>query len=217
MIRAVIFDKDGVIVDSEPLHAKANQLVLRHFGREVPTEYFHQFIGSSLPPMIEQINLDLGLSVSADDWYEVDARITRDLIKREGYPAVPHVVNAIRNLSREGYLLAVASNSSLDEIAFTLDYLGLASYFHQLASGLDVPKPKPAPDIFLKAAEALRIPPHECLVFEDSYLGCLAACEAGMVCVGYRNANSGNQDLSPALLCIESFETVDAQFMSAFP
>jgi HAD superfamily hydrolase (TIGR01509 family) len=214
VIKALIFDMDGVIVDSEPIHAKVNQIVLKRLHNiESTREYFYQFIGGTLPRMVEKINHDFNLSIPLEEWKDVAGQIKLDIIKRDGYPAVPYVVDSIRSFFDDGFLLAVASNSPTDDIQFTLSHLKVSKYFHFLVSGLSIPNPKPAPDIFLKVAEELNSTPKECLVFEDSHYGSLAANRAGMFCIGYVNPHSGNQDLSPAHLLIESFKTVNGSFV----
>ena len=112
-----------------------------------------------------------------------------------------------------GFLMAVASSSPEIYINQVIDMLGVKEYFQVLCSGENVKNPKPAPDVFLKAAKELGVSPDECLVIEDSTNGCRAAKAAGMVCLGYYNPDSGDQDLSIADGVIADYEKLDAKFL----
>jgi beta-phosphoglucomutase-like phosphatase (HAD superfamily) len=95
----------------------------------------------------------------------------------------------------------------MEHIDNVLQKLDLVHYFSFKVSGADLPKSKPDPMIFRKAAEMIDVTPNSCLVIEDSYNGVTAAKAAGMICIGYKNEHSGNQDLSKADLIIEDFGT----------
>jgi len=109
--------------------------------------------------------------------------------------------------------LAIASSSSIASIERNMEQLGLRKYFDKVVSGVTVDKPKPAPDVFLKAAEELGVKPEECLVIEDSCNGVKAAKAAGMACIGYVNPNSGEQDLSEADCLLLGFEEAGFDFV----
>ena len=108
----------------------------------------------------------------------------------------------------KGLVLAVASSSSLHNINLVLKAIGLIQFFSLIASGEQVPKNKPFPDIYLKTAELLKLVPDECMVVEDSANGVKSAKVAGMYCVGFRNPGSGNQDLSPADMIVDSLRKI---------
>ena len=118
----------------------------------------------------------------------------------------------LRSFKEAGYTMAVASSSPYENIVKTTKELGIHEYFDQLVSGESVEHPKPAPDVFLKAAKALGTAPEECLVVEDSCHGVHAAKNAGMPSIGFINPDSGDQDLSCATRQTRDFHEVDASY-----
>lgn len=214
MLKAIIFDMDGVIIDSEPLHARANIQAMKKFGLDITMEYVSQFIGNTILYMCETIRNDFGLELSSK---ELSAEIAKqiDLLHEiEGYTPVPYVKELIQDLHRHGLKLAIASSSTPELIKRIADIFELTPYFDCLVSGLSVPNSKPAPDIFLKACEELKVSPDEAIIIEDSMNGVLAATRANITAIGLQNPNSGNQDLSKAYMIVESFEEIDSDFIS---
>ncbi|MDE3165921.1 MAG: HAD family phosphatase [Acidobacteriota bacterium] len=182
-VEALLFDMDGVLVDSNPLHRLAWEEFNRRYGLET-TEAMHQrmygkrndeivadFFGASLPPG------------------EVAARGRgKERLYRElAAPRIEEMlVPGIREfLARYHYLpTAVASNAEPDNVNFILDRAGLREFFHVAVDGHQVERPKPYPDIYLRAADLLGVPPAGCAVFEDSHSGAAAALAAGMRVIG---------------------------------
>ena len=214
MLKAIIFDMDGVLVDSEPLHYEVNRKTMQeHFATDLDYEYYKQYIGSTVMAMWSKIIKDFGIvGYTADELFQLSERIKERIISDNGYPEIPGVVDFVKRLSSK-YALAVASSSALKNIENNVKRLGLESNFHKLVTGLSVANPKPAPDVFLKAAEELGVKPEECIVIEDSCNGVKAAKAAGMACLGFINPSSGNQDLSQADYLFESFNSIDNDFV----
>ncbi len=212
MLKGVIFDMDGVIIDSEPSHAKAIENALSSLGISLPKEYPYRFIGSTTEYMLKMIIIDFNLSVSVKALNDLYNEALATLIKEEGYIPVPYVIDLIRSLHREGYSLAIASSSTPEEIAAVTDALEISSCFEKLVSGATVQHPKPAPDVFLKTLSELNLEASECIIIEDSSNGVKAACAAGIPVIGYINPNSGNQDLSLASILVEGFDEIDSAF-----
>ena len=213
MLKAVIFDMDGVIIDSEPLHARANIRALEKYGITLTLDYVYQFIGNTILFMCETIKKDYNLDINAKDLSEESARQIEYLHSIEGYTPIPYVKELIEDLHRHGVKLAIASSSTIELIEKITDVFEIRPYFTALISGLSVKHSKPAPDIFLKACEALDVTPEEAIIIEDSFNGVLAATRANIPVIGYQNSHSGNQDLSKATLLVEGFEEVDYQFV----
>ncbi len=214
MLKAILFDMDGVIIDSEPLHCKAFQKAMKHYGLDLSKEYCYQFIGNTDRYMVDQLIKDFQLSNTAEEIIQLKHEVLEQLEVEEPYPAVPYVVDLIKHLSQYPIKLAIASSSPMEQIEKTAKNLNLSPFFHEYVSGMDLKHSKPAPDIFLKAANLLGVSPEECLVIEDSYNGVTAAKAANMTCVGYYNENSGNQDLSKADIIVEGFEEITFQFLN---
>lgn len=213
MLKAVIFDMDGVLVDTEPLHARAAVLTMKNFQVDITTEYCYRFIGSTTIHMLNTIIEEYNLPFTEEQLYVSYTENLHRLVKEEGYISIPYVEDLIKDLYKKGIKLAIASSSTMNQIEAVTKHLKIKKFFDKLVSGTNVPNPKPAPDIFLETAKKLGIDKDECLIIEDSMNGTLAAAAAGISCIGFINENSGKQDLSKASVLIESFENIDATYL----
>lgn len=213
MLKAVIFDMDGVIIDSEPLHARAGVLAMREFGINLPEEYCYSFIGSTDKHMLEVIRQEYRLTASIEELLAANTKAKQYLVEKEGYPPIPFVRELMEHLHQNNILLAIASSSPMNDILATVKQQNLQPFLTKVVSGREVAHPKPAPDVFLLAAKELNVKPEECLVIEDSYNGLHAAKTAGMARIAFYNPNSGMQDLSEADYIVEGFEEVDISLL----
>lgn len=213
MLKAILFDMDGVIIDSEPLHARAAIRALNKFNVTLTTEFCYSFIGSTAKHMLEVVKEKWQLPFSIETLMEANDAAKKELVALEGYPIIPYVRELMEALHREGFLIAIASSSPLEEILDTVDRLQLGGFLQKIISGMQVANPKPAPDIFLLAARELGVSPSECLVIEDSTNGLLAAKAAGMARLAFYNPNSGHQELGMANYMIEGFEEITPAFL----
>ncbi|MDF2544104.1 MAG: HAD-superfamily hydrolase, subfamily variant 3 [Herbinix sp.] len=213
MLKAVIFDMDGVIIDSEPMHARANLLALQSYQVILPEHYCNRFIGSTTYYMYQTLIKEFHINASPEELLNEFNRMNDMILAKEGYTPIPDVIDLIQNLNQNGVRLAIASSSPLETIEDVLDSLHIREYFQTYVSGMQVPNPKPAPDIFLKAAEQLEVDPCECIVIEDSMNGVNAAYLAGIPSIGFINPNSGNQDLTKSAILVEGFDEVDYNFI----
>ena len=198
-IEAVVFDLDGVLVDSEPIHFRAANRVLARYGSSIGDAEYRTFIG-------------LGETASWKVWREraqiadsVEALIAAHTQARldeiaAGVEAIDDAVQLVRRLHASGMPLAIASSSTPQVIDALLLALGLDGVFNVRVSGEDpdVHDSKPAPDVYLAAAARLAVAPAACLAIEDSGPGILAAKRAGMVCVAVPNRWTADQDFSEA-------------------
>ncbi|MCD7825069.1 MAG: GNAT family N-acetyltransferase [Clostridiaceae bacterium] len=212
MLKTIIFDMDGVIIDSEPQHAKAALRVFNRHGADADYDYCASFIGSSTEKLTRDAILRFQLPVSPDALIKEMNAEKKKVLGEEGYQPLPGIIDLIRELYQSGVRLAIASSSSIAEIESTVKALGIRKYFTKLISSSHVREPKPAPDTFLLALKELGCSARETVVVEDSCFGTQAAKAAGIVCVGYVNPHSGKQDLSAADVLLESFETIDYRF-----
>ncbi|MBW7476906.1 HAD family hydrolase [Paenibacillus oenotherae] len=206
---AVIFDMDGVLVDSEPLYFEIEKSSFASHGFSLNEVEHHAYVGIPLRTMWEQLKDRFGLELSADELLAGhEGQVIKSMADTAELSPIEGVTALIGRLREEGIPIALASSSSLALIDTILTKVGLKSDFQVVVSGEQVPRGKPAPDIFLRAAELLGVSPAECLVIEDSHHGVTAAKAAGMTCIGYFNPNSGKQDLSQADRVITSYEEI---------
>jgi beta-phosphoglucomutase family hydrolase len=210
MFRAVIFDMDGVIIDSEPIYFKAGNKLFQYLGLDVSEEEHHSYVGISSRDMWSRLRNKYKIDLSTEELVEMEMNMYIDyLLSRKDEKPIPGVVELIEDLYKNNRDLALASSSSIKSIKIVLDMFNLGKFFETIVSGYEVESGKPAPDIFLYAAKRLGVQPEDCVVIEDSENGIEAAKSAGMKCIGFKNLNSGKQDLSSADMVIDSFLEVN--------
>lgn len=214
MLKAVLFDMDGVLVDSEILHCKAAVLTLDNLGINVSFEYCFSFVGSTTTHMLQTIIKDYNLTCTDTELLSLYNQNKKKLINEIGYNKIPFTKELIIHLHSIGLKLAIASSSSIEDITYVTKTFVIDKYFHKIVSGAFIKNPKPAPDIYIMAANELGVEKEECIVIEDSYNGVTSGKAAGMPVIGFVNKNSGNQDLSKADMLIEGFEEIDYNFMN---
>jgi HAD superfamily hydrolase (TIGR01509 family) len=178
----VIFDCDGVLVNTEPLANKVYVQMLSEYGYQVNTEeYQREFSGAAIFKRLEVTSQRLNWTPPENFMSVFNERIA-DLTARELKP-VPGIHELIESLSVP---ICVASNGSREEILLRLKIARLTKHFGSaIFSGLEVPHPKPAPDVFLAAAKSFNISPDRCIVIEDSVPGVTAGVRAGMKVYGH--------------------------------
>lgn len=204
MIKAVVSDMDGVIIDSQQV---ANQMLLeqcRAFGIHTSEREINTLQGCSGSEfwkyMIDTYNLNKTVN-ECEAAYDEDKEISyyKDIGPIAG------IVELYQELKGYHFTFALATSASKKRMQAVLDIFGLNDLFDVVICGEDIHKSKPDPEIFLKAAFKLQVETRNCVVFEDAKNGVESAKKAGMKCVGYVNQNSGNQDLSKADLIVTDF------------
>ena len=206
---AIIFDMDGVLVDSEPLHVEATRLLLADRGIVFAPGHDDDFFGCTDREVCRRLRDRYGLATSEDDLAEEWIARALGLLTAPivPMPGVPEVLDRLRS---DGVRLALASSSSPPIITATLASLRLDGVFEFAVSGRDVPRGKPAPDIFLEAMRRLGVSASECLVVEDSQNGLRAAVAAAIPCVAVPCASTSGQDFSLAAVRLESLRGLPA-------
>jgi len=209
MIEGVIFDMDGVIMDSEPIHYKVEKAILANFEESFEFEDHARFVGQTTrdlwKTLCEERNLPQGFEVLA---LLDNADYMQELEKGEITP-IAGLIELLKNLKAQKIPMVVASSAIRKNIDTVISRFDIRSYFEGSVSGQDVEKTKPNPEIFLKAAKVIDIKPENCLVIEDAKHGVAAAKAAGMFCIALRNLNSGNQDLSQADMIVNNLSEID--------
>jgi len=205
-MQAVIFDMDGVLVDSEPLHRQHIQAFLVKLGVSEPEKLTHNFKGVGTKDTSRIIIETFDLSHSVEEMTKMSRQAYLDhLNSLEELPSIPGAVAFVKNLAAAGHPLALASSASSKRIEMFLEKLGLTKYFKVIASGDHVERSKPAPDIFLLAARKLGMDPQDCVVIEDAENGVAAAKAAGMKCIAYGGSDHNTDNLLDADLVVKDF------------
>ena len=179
MINTVLFDFDGTLVDSEPNYAVSDCRTIAHFGGNLTIEEHKDYVGFGSRRFLQAMKDRFGIEASIEEMGQVQDDLYLELA-RINTPVFPVMADLLEELSRKGITMAVASSTSRELLEELLDQAGIASYFSLVLSAEEVEQGKPAPDVFLKAAELLGRNPENCLVVEDSINGAHAGVRAGM-------------------------------------
>jgi beta-phosphoglucomutase family hydrolase len=206
--KALIFDMDGVIVDSDPLHLKAYQTVLATFQIAYSEDDSRQFLGRKDSDCAAALVEMFDLPLKSLDLLEKKLAITAQLLRTEAR-SQPGIIDALQKAMDLGLPCGIASSAAPSTIKLVLDALKLEPFFQSVTSGEEVLHGKPAPDIFLKAAERLNADVRSCLVIEDSLNGIKAAKAAGMKCVSVPCNTTRYQDHAEADIRLESIAQLD--------
>lgn len=206
-LKIIIFDMDGVILDSEPLHENARQMMFRNFGI-VPDENFPNPVGKSSSGFWRTVS---GLCGLEQDAYALEAeqyRLVAVQIEENHVPTSDGLMEILSWAKENGVKIGLASSSTRVLVDNTLNLLGIRECFDFTVSGDEVIQKKPAPYPYLKVLEMSGFAPEEAVAVEDSNSGVQAAKNAGIFCYGYDNPTSGDQDLSNSDQIIKSLREI---------
>ena len=208
---AVIFDLDGVLLDSEALQYKAYSEVLGRFGITVSIEdYAAHWIAAGRGP--EYAVRTYGLQMHPDELRALKHPVYHDILRREAV-LMPGAVSILSRLQPH-FPLALATNSNRQDVSFVVDHFDLRGFFSALVAREDYEHAKPYPDAFVTAAARLGVTPADCVAVEDAYRGVLAAHRAGAVVVAVPNRFTRGGDFSLAALVLPSLDPLNADVVT---
>lgn len=211
MIQTVIFDMDGVIVDTEPVHRYAYFKQFEELNIEVTEAMYTSFTGFSTRNTFQTLKEQFQLEHEVEDLIQRKRSIFNDAFDtKEDLELLEGVRTLIEDLHQNGIQLILASSASKVTIDRVFTRFGLHDFFTHIVSGEDFPKSKPHPAIFEHAASLSTAPKENCIVIEDSTNGVKAAKAAGIYCVGYESAHSKDQNLNEADKVITHFKELNA-------
>ncbi|MFO7540004.1 MAG: HAD family phosphatase [Chloroflexota bacterium] len=179
MIEAVIFDMDGLMVDTEPLSRQAWDMAIRPFGHSLDDTTYSRMVGLRGDESVQIVRQTFDLPLTAAALYEQKSAHYRRL-RAEGIPVMPGLWSLLDAIEARHLPWAVATSSPRAQAEEVLGQLDLLSRCRAIVGGDEAPRGKPAPDIYLLAAERLNVAPNRCLALEDSLPGSQAAVAAGM-------------------------------------
>ncbi len=225
-IKALIFDCDGILVDSEYSHYQSWREAIQKYGHDLSLDEYYPYVGNSGVRNAELFAIRMGLDCAQELLKE--KRSYYHKLQQEGIPAFQTTIDFVHHLAREknnrGFFLAVASAAKKQETLSNLKRHGIEECFDLVLSGQDDLKEyqdpegvnKPKPYIYLHAAKMLGVPPQQCVVIEDSFPGVSAGMNAGCITIAVPNFFTKRQDLSQASVMIESFAGMDINKFFSF-
>ena len=209
MLKAVLFDMDGVIVDTEPLHHKAYKMMFDDVGIEVSDAMYRSFTGQSTRGICEFLCNHFELTLEPIVLEKGKrAHFTKLFFEDPDLQLLEGVEDLIKNYHANGLTLVLASSASMFTINNVMKRFNLDPYFKDKLSGADLKASKPHPEIFIKAAKAAGVSNSECFVIEDSTNGIIAAKEADIFCVAYKSVHSKDQDYKRADMLISDYQDI---------
>lgn len=216
-LKAVLFDMDGVIVDTEPLHRKAYFATFDELEITVSEDLYTSFTGASTKRVCETLIQKYGLNHT----HEAIAGIKRSYFKDyfdndEEFDLIPGVRELIQHYHESGIKLILASSATMTTINMVFEKFGLEEYFSGKISGAALKESKPHPEVFLLAAQMAEEPAENCMVIEDSTNGILAANRAKIFCAAYRSPHSKNQDYTLADIVVTDYEELELDKLSKY-
>lgn len=210
---AAIFDWDGVIIDSHDQHKRSWDLLAEEEGRELPENFFKQSFGMRNQSIIPQFFSDwTDTSDEAQVMRLADRKehLYRELVRADGIEPLAGVRDLLASLKAAGIPCSVGSSTPRANIDAIMEVIGLADHFAAITAAEDVTRGKPAPDVFLKAAEKVGATPQTSVVFEDAHVGIEAGLAAGMKVIAVATTHP-LESLSDATVAFQDLTTVDAE------
>ncbi|WP_242121359.1 HAD family hydrolase [Aestuariivivens sediminicola] len=209
MLKGVIFDMDGVIVDSEPIHRKAYQHLFEELSIEVSDALYESFTGRATLSICQTLCNHFHLKENPETLVALKRKYYNYLFDNdERFQLIDGVLDLIKDYHTNGLTLVLGSSASMPNIERIFERFNLNTYFKTKFSGADLKASKPHPEIFLKALQSTGFNIEECMVIEDSTNGMEAARAANIFCVGYKSKHSKNQDYSKADIVISDFKSI---------
>jgi len=213
MLQAILFDMDGVLLDSESRHYQIVGGMLAEYGYTLTRANYLQYCGIPSHEMWPRVLRTAEIRANPEAMLREHWRRYRADLAANGLPVFPGAGDFLRKLKQQGYRLAVASGSAPATIVETVEQLGYTEYFDQIVSAQNCAHAKPEPDVFLMAAERLGVGPADCMVVEDSVNGMTAARRAGMKWAGFCGA-ALPPDMHLAPFSFSDYRTMTPQILN---
>jgi HAD superfamily hydrolase (TIGR01509 family) len=210
-ISAIIWDFDGVLIDSEPYHIEAEFETTKRFGIPLSMDVAKQYFGLKLEDYFHDLALRYGNTVSVEEMIRAHYETLRKYYI-EIFPLIPHVIDVLGRL-KERFLIAVGTSREKELAMLALERFSLVRFFDVIVCGDEVKKGKPDPEIFLRAASRIGCAPDEVCVVEDAESGFRAARDAGMKLIARRGEHNADSDFSMADVVVEDLREIPPLLM----
>jgi HAD superfamily hydrolase (TIGR01509 family) len=215
MLKAVIFDMDGVIVNSEPLHRKAYYGMFEEFHINVSNRLYESFTGKSTSAICKELCKIFDLSISHEKLMLSKRKHFKTIFDNDPeFQMIDGALSLIKNYFYNNLTLILASSASMTNINRIFKKFDLDKFFKAKISGADLKESKPNPEIFIKAAKLSGFNKSECIVIEDSTNGVIASKSAGIYCIGFNSTNSKNQNYDKADLVVSNFNEIRFDYLN---
>ncbi|TXT64345.1 MAG: Beta-phosphoglucomutase [Promethearchaeota archaeon] len=195
----VIFDMDGVLADTGDAHYKSWKMLADEIGAEFNREFFEETFGQQSVPITRQLAGETPSDKKIKEWSDLKEKYYRRIIKEKLEP-LPGVMELLNELKNSGFKLAVGSSGPPENVTLLLESLDIEDYFDVIISAADVSESKPAPDVFLKAAQKLNLEPKNTLVIEDAPVGIKSAKRANMKTVALTTTHPQDELMNADLI-----------------
>ncbi|HEX3035477.1 MAG TPA: HAD family phosphatase [Thermodesulfobacteriota bacterium] len=212
MIKAVIFDMDGVMIDSEPLWEKTERILMAQRNIDYNPIYRDKIVGLNQNDSAKLLRETFNLPKTIEEIITERIDILLTLYEKE-LELVKGLTDLLEELAQKGFLLALASSSPRRAINFVLDNFSLRDFFSVIVSGDDIQLGKPHPDIYLHTAQRLYVKPEECVVIEDSINGVKSAKAAGMTCIAVPDRRLNPKEFQAADLITDSLDKINVELI----
>ncbi|MFQ9923842.1 MAG: HAD family hydrolase [Beduini sp.] len=185
MLKAVIFDMDGLMIDSERVTFDGYVIECNKLGHTMTKEFYKTLLGKPITGIYDQFHKEFGEDFPIEEVIQKVHAYMADLFETKGVPVKPGLIELLKYLKENNYKTIVATSSNRHRVDVILENAKIASYFDDSICGDEVSKGKPNPEVFLKSCEKLGVSPDEALVLEDSEAGILAAYSADIrvICI----------------------------------
>ena len=215
MLKAIIFDMDGVIVNSEPLHRKAYFDMFEEFNLSVSNKLYESFTGKSTSAICKELCEIFDLSISHEKLMFSKRKHFKTIFDNDPeFQMIDGALSLIKNYFYNNLTLILASSASMTNINRIFKKFDLDKFFKAKISGADLKESKPNPEIFIKAAKLSGFNKSECIVIEDSTNGVIASKSAGIYCIGFNSPNSKNQNYDKADLVVSNFNEIRFDYLN---
>jgi HAD superfamily hydrolase (TIGR01509 family) len=211
--KAVFFDHDGTLVDSESVHMAIWQEVLLRYGATLTNTFYADECAGVPTSQTAQVFVDkFALQITPTELIKIKREAEALQLAKKPYPLMPYAREIIDLFQRQNKMMAVVTGAPIHAAQHSLNAHGLTEFIPRVFSGQDTPRNKPAPDCYLLALKTLGLTPSECIAFEDTEHGLQAAADANIACYAIPHALSKGQNFSRATAMFDSFHAAAREF-----